>query len=72
MPNYCSPTLAFTFVVNINQNTGNIIFLHYGEQQEVNLGTEFISNIFNIELRHRTGDYVELQGLDYSFIIELL
>ena len=50
MPNYCSPTLAFTFMVNINHNTGNIIFLHYGEQQEVNLGKEFISNIFNIEL----------------------
>jgi len=65
--------LSFTFFVSVNQILGQILYLSECEcDQVVDLGQTFTTNIFKVVLRNTNGSLVNLNGMNWSFIMELL
>jgi hypothetical protein len=72
MNNICSESLSFTFFVNVNQTTGQYLYLSTGEDKQcVDLGASFNVNYFDVELRNRDGSFCSLLGIPWAFVVSL-
>jgi hypothetical protein len=70
--NQNSNNFTFTFFINANQTSGQLLFLSSSEKnQTVELGNSFNVNHLDIELRNRDGSFVSTLGLPWSFTLEL-
>jgi len=72
-PNQAGGNFSFTFFVSVNQILGQILYLSQCESdQVVDLGQTFTMNIFKVVLRNTERSLVNLNGMNWSFVIELL
>jgi hypothetical protein len=71
--NQSSGSFTFSFFINVNQTSGQILFLSSSEKgQSIEMGNTITTNHLNVELRNRNGTYVNTQGLPWSFTLELI
>jgi len=64
---------SFTFFVSVNQISGQILYLSECEcDQVVDLGQTFTTNIFKVVLRNSDRSLVNLNGMNWSFVMELI
>jgi len=71
--NQSSASFTFSFFINVNQTSGQILFLSSSEKdQSIQMGNTITKNHLNVELRNQNGTYVDTQGLPWSFKLELI
>jgi len=69
--NQSSGSFAFSFFINVNQTSEQILFLSSSEKdQSIQMGNTITTNHLNVELRNQDGTYVDTQGL--PFTLELI
>jgi len=72
-PNQAGGNFSFTFFVSVNQISGQILYLSECEcDQVVDFGQTFTTNIFKVVLRNNDGSLVDLNGMNWSFVMELI
>jgi len=72
-PNQAGSNFSFTFFVSVYQISGQILYLSESESnQVVDLGQTFNTNIFKVVLRNTDSSLVNLSGMNWSFVMELL
>jgi hypothetical protein len=68
-----SGSFTFSFFINVNQTSGQILFLSSSEKdQSIQMGNTITMNHLNVELRNQNRTYVDTQGLPWSFTLELI
>jgi len=71
--NQSSGSFTFSFFINENQISGQILFLSSSEKdQSIQMGNTITMNHLNVELRNQNRTYVDTQGLPWSFTLELI
>jgi len=70
--NQSSGSLTFSFFINVNQTSRQILLSSSEKDQSIQMGNTITMNHLNVELRNQDGTYVDTQGLPWSFTLELI
>jgi len=63
---------SFTFFVSVNQISGILYLSECESNQVVDLGQMFTTNIFKVVLRNTDRSLDNLNGMNWSFVMELI